>query len=431
MRIPEIMEPIVKMFPYLKESEKIISQFFLFPEEAETEKNKQRIIKYQETLTKKLIKNAEKSHEGKLEKTRNIRLATKEEKKRYRKITDGIFSSLRNQYYLTLLKYGTPKFKRGFLIDLGAKIGKDVFLTPENLIDTIFTKMVSIGDNTIVNAGVAILCHEFSLENNDLYVGEVNIGKNVTVLPGAIILPGINLGDNALVGPGFYASDVKENNLGIGLPEDIRYPLSEGVIQMISNSDRPLEILDATLPEFRKFIPRYSPFNMLILELQKSIFMPQAIRQLLLKMAGVKIGKKVVIKDNVTFDPWHPEKITIDDGSVIKSKTILTTHEGAVDSPVKLGEIHIGKNVLIDVGSGILPGIKIEDNAEIMPYTAVAMDVGKGQQIEGMPGREAGKTFDIENFINQQFGLTSSVWDEIQEDRKKLELKKERDKNSK
>ncbi|MHA1298854.1 MAG: hypothetical protein ACTSO9_05360 [Candidatus Helarchaeota archaeon] len=431
MKIPERMKPIVKMFPYLKEYQRILSNLFLFPEEAETEKNKQRIIKYQEQLAKKLIKNAKKSRaEGKTAKTRNIRLANKEEKKRYRKITNGLISSLRNQYFLTLLKYGTPKFKRNFLNDLGANVAESAFLTPGNLIDTIFAKKISIGENTILNVGTVILCHEFSLDDNNLYVGDVKIGNNVTILPGAIILPGVTIGDNALVGPGFYAYDVKDNHLGIGLPDSIRYPLSDDILQMISSEDRPLETLDATLPEFRKFIPRYSPFNMILLELQKSIFVPQAIRQLMLKMAGVKIGKNVVIKPDVTFDYWHPEKITIGNGSIIKGKTVFSTHEGLVGSPVKLGEIKIGKNVLVDVGSGILPGIEIGDDAELMPYTAAVTDVERGKQVEGMPAREAGETFDIKNFLMQQFGYSANIWDEIVADKKKEESLKEKNKNS-
>ncbi|MFX1450429.1 MAG: acyltransferase [Promethearchaeota archaeon] len=265
MRIPERMMPVVEMFPYLKEFQRLLSNLFLFPEEAETEKNKQRIIKYQETLTKRLIKNAKKSYEGKSEKTRNIRPATTEEKKRYRKITGGFFSSLRNQYFLSLLKYGTPKFKRNFLKDLGAKIGKDVFISPANLIDTIFTKKISIGDNTVINTGAVILCHEFSLDTHELYVGEVNIGKNVIVLPGALILPGVNIGDNAYVGPGFISYDIKDNFIGIGIPDSIRYPFSEELLQLITSDARSLETLDASVRDFRKYIPRYSPINMLLL----------------------------------------------------------------------------------------------------------------------------------------------------------------------
>ncbi|MHA1379782.1 MAG: hypothetical protein ACTSRG_15535 [Candidatus Helarchaeota archaeon] len=428
MKIPERMKPIVKMFPYLKEFRQLISNLFLFPEEAETEKNKQHIIKYQEQLTKKLIKNSRKSiKEGKTAKTRDIRPASKEEKKKYRKIKNGFISSLRNQYFLTLLRYGTPKFKRNFLKDLGAKVADTTFLTPVNLIDTIFAKYISIGENTIVNLGCVILCHEFSLDDNQLYIGKVKIGNNVNVLPGAIILPGVTIGDNAIVGPGFISYDIPENYLGIGLPDSIRYPLSEEILQMITSSDRPLETLDATLPEFRKFIPRYSPFNVLLLELQKSVFVPQAIRQFMLKMAGVKIGKNVVIKPDVTFDYWHPEKISIGDNSIIKSKAVFVTHEGLVDSPVKIGEINIGKNVLVDVGSGLMPGINIGDDAELMPYTAAATDVEPGKQVEGMPARESGNTFDIKNFLMQQFGYNADVWFEIVSDKKKEEsLKKQK-----
>jgi len=115
-------------------------------------------------------------------------------------------------------------------------------------------------------------------------------------------------------------------------------------------------------------------FNNMYNEWQKSSLVSQSFRQELLKNAGVKIGKNVNIEDNVWFDPYYPEKITIEDGVVIKSGATIVTHEGTV-SNFRTGAILIESGVIIESGAKILPGVKIGKNSKIFPYALVDRDV--------------------------------------------------------
>ncbi|MHA1785682.1 MAG: hypothetical protein ACTSVE_10835, partial [Candidatus Helarchaeota archaeon] len=102
-----------------------------------------------------------------------------------------------------------------------------------------------------------------------------------------------------------------------------------------------------------------------------------------------------------------------------KSHSILATHQSLVNSPVKVGDIEIGKNVLVDIGASLIPGIKIGENAEILPYSMTATDIPEGEQVEGNPAVKSGETFDLVNFINQRFGYSANIWDEIQAEKNK------------
>ena len=112
------------------------------------------------------------------------------------------------------------------------------------------------------------------------------------------------------------------------------------------------------------------------------------------------------------FDGWYPELISIDDGAHIRSHTALATHEGMVGA-FRKGEIKIGKNVLVGAGGGVLPGVNLGENSEVLPFAFVASDIKPGTRVEGIPAREVGKTFDFESFTEETFSLAREGWDEI------------------
>ncbi|NVM53533.1 MAG: hypothetical protein HWN66_07490 [Candidatus Helarchaeota archaeon] len=90
------------------------------------------------------------------------------------------------------------------------------------------------------------------------------------------------------------------------------------------------------------------------------------------------------------------------------------------------GEIEIGKNVLIGAGGGVLPGVKIEDDSEILPFAFVASDIKSGTRVEGIPAREVGKTFDFGSFTEETFSYAREVWDEIVKSKQKPEENEDR-----
>ena len=78
---------------------------------------------------------------------------------------------------------------------LGAKLGLNVQINSKSIADA---SLLEIGDNTVIGGNATIICHIF--ERGKLKLRKVKIGKNVTVGLNSVIMPGCEIGDNAIIG---------------------------------------------------------------------------------------------------------------------------------------------------------------------------------------------------------------------------------------
>jgi maltose O-acetyltransferase len=87
----------------------------------------------------------------------------------------------------------------------GLTVGRDVFVAGAGtLLDPEFLHLISIGDETTISLGVIVLAHDASTWNHVGYsrVAPVTIGRRVFVGARAVILPGVTIGDGAIVAAG-------------------------------------------------------------------------------------------------------------------------------------------------------------------------------------------------------------------------------------
>ncbi len=115
----------------------------------------------------------------------------------------------------------------------------------------------------------------------------------------------------------------------------------------------------------------------------------------LLKKKGFDIGEGCEIYPNVSFGT-EPYLIHIGNHVRIISESKLITHDGTVwvlrenmNNP-KLdcfGEIHIGNNVCIGIGSIILPGVNIGNNCVIGAHSVVTKSIPDSSVAVGVPAR--------------------------------------------
>jgi maltose O-acetyltransferase len=110
----------------------------------------------------------------------------------------------------------------GFNISLG----RGVFLNFNCVILDVVT--VTIGEKTQVGPGVQILTAEHPRDAKERaggleYARPVRIGANVWIGGGAIMLPGVTIGDHAVVGAGAVVTrDVPPNTTVVGNPARVR-----------------------------------------------------------------------------------------------------------------------------------------------------------------------------------------------------------------
>jgi len=103
---------------------------------------------------------------------------------------------------------------------IGVKVGKNVSFGLESTVDIFFPELIEVGDNSIIGYNTVLLAHEFLVD--ELRVGEVKIGKNVTIGANCTVLPGVEIGDNSIVSAhSLVNSDIPPNVLAGGVPAKV------------------------------------------------------------------------------------------------------------------------------------------------------------------------------------------------------------------
>lgn len=109
---------------------------------------------------------------------------------------------------------------------LGMKIGKETAFALMVMPDTMFPEKIAVGDNTIIGYNTTILAHEYLIE--EYRIGEVVIGSEVMIGANTTILPGVTIGDHAIVSAGTLVhKDVPSGSFVGGNPMHIIYTTEE------------------------------------------------------------------------------------------------------------------------------------------------------------------------------------------------------------
>ena len=122
-----------------------------------------------------------------------------------------------------------PRKLRPILIrKMGCHVGKNTFFGDYVRMDTSYANMIYIGDYTHITSGCRLLCHQrdligYCVGDNaaDLgyRTGEIHIGKGVMVGMETIIMPGVTIGDGAIIGAGsIVTKDIPAWTIATGRP---------------------------------------------------------------------------------------------------------------------------------------------------------------------------------------------------------------------
>lgn len=116
------------------------------------------------------------------------------------------------------------------LIKRGLKIGNNVTIMGEVIIDPSHCWHIEIGNNVILAPRVHILAHDAStkLFLDHTRVANVTIGNEVFVGAGTIVLPGVTIGDKVVIGAGSVVKNsIPANSVAVGVPAKVICTLEE------------------------------------------------------------------------------------------------------------------------------------------------------------------------------------------------------------
>lgn len=139
----------------------------------------------------------------------------------------GILKLILNKIYVRLLtneKYIDYLRKQDIRIGNNCRIEKDVKFGSEPY-------LISIGNNVRLTSNVQFITHDGSLwVLRNLYdeykkmdkIMPIKIGNNVNVGWNTIIMPGVVIGDNVIIGAGsIITKDIPDNSIAAGVPAKI------------------------------------------------------------------------------------------------------------------------------------------------------------------------------------------------------------------
>lgn len=111
------------------------------------------------------------------------------------------------------------RLKNWLLRCIGVTVGDGVSWGLEATPDVFWPHLITLEDDVIVGYDTTILCHEFL--QDEYRTGEVVVGERAMIGAGAIILPGVHLGENARVAANsLVADDVPANTTVAGVPAE-------------------------------------------------------------------------------------------------------------------------------------------------------------------------------------------------------------------
>ena len=112
--------------------------------------------------------------------------------------TVSVFKALRNGFVIMLARHvPSLALKRWLYRRIGMKIGNYVSFAWHVTPDLFFPELIEVEDNTIIGYNTTILAHEYLL--HEWRTGPVYIGANVIIGANCTILPGVVIGDGAVV----------------------------------------------------------------------------------------------------------------------------------------------------------------------------------------------------------------------------------------
>lgn len=112
------------------------------------------------------------------------------------------FKAVRNFIFIQMARYcpSLPVKNAIYRHVLGMKVGRETAFALMVMVDVFFPERIEIGDNCIIGYNTTILTHEYLI--GEYRLGTVKVGNGVLIGANTTVLPGVTIGDGAVVAAG-------------------------------------------------------------------------------------------------------------------------------------------------------------------------------------------------------------------------------------
>lgn len=149
-----------------------------------------------------------------------------------------VYKTYRDSFYMKfvmnswfLSPFLPRKIRPWVLKRVGCHVGKGVFVGDNVRIDTGHSDLIYIDDYAHITGGCRLLCHQRDLD--DYFVGdnastlkyrkgEIHIGKGVMLGMETMVMPGVSIGEGAIIGAGsLVTKDIPAWTIALGRPAKV------------------------------------------------------------------------------------------------------------------------------------------------------------------------------------------------------------------
>lgn len=123
------------------------------------------------------------------------------------------------------------KLRPWVLRKIGCKVGRDVFIGDSVKVDSGHADLIYIDDHAHITGGCRLLCHQRDLSNYYVgddaaklpyHLGEIHIGKGCMIGMESMIMPGVTIGEGAIVGAfSLVTKDIPAWTIATGRPAKV------------------------------------------------------------------------------------------------------------------------------------------------------------------------------------------------------------------
>jgi acetyltransferase-like isoleucine patch superfamily enzyme len=114
----------------------------------------------------------------------------------------------------------------------GVRIGRSTYISPKAYLDTHKPGRIVVGENCYITRNVVILCHTDTKRGGPRGLwaeaggareyGDVVIGNNVFIGVNSVVMPGVTIGDDAIIGAlTLVDRDIPPGKVAVGIPARI------------------------------------------------------------------------------------------------------------------------------------------------------------------------------------------------------------------